>query len=284
MRKLLLVCALFWCACATAQDNPDDAQVIPADMDQLSLPTVDSQPAQQVQPAPQVQPVERVQPQMQQQTVQTQQVSPPQQQRPTLQKPQKLFKKREYKLWTAFARLGLAFSQGTSYTVKSGGTTGSAIDEKGSASVLLGFELYRELMQYFLLGATLEYSRYGYADPNVAADSHLGFYIMPRGEMYAGLLTFWGALGLGLMRLGVGTTSSSVAPGITVSSSTIGIAISPRVGLEYEFMRDWFAGGELDYTRFSGSVGVGVSGSSSDFSIGFVRHWLTLAARIGMKF
>ena len=199
--------------------------------------------------------------------------------------------------WSAFLTLGSTFLGTSSYntTLITSASASQAVittNDRSQAGALIGTECFRKIVSHFQIGLAAQWAQYRYAGDTATRDTELGIYVMPRGEFYAAHFTFWGALGLGLMDMTIGSTAIKVGTA-SVSEDTpiFSFAISPRLGMDIEVARNFLLGAELTYVRTSGSITGGVTNQPNNgaasglgFSNSFTRQWFSLAGRIGLKF
>ena len=187
--------------------------------------------------------------------------------------------------WHAYFKPGLTVANSSSYTLKSGSTSLGGTSDSGKASVFIGTEVLYQPHPIFGASILIDWNKYNYKS-GFEADTHLGIFVMPRVQTIASDATLWFGLGMGLQFTSLGVFS--VTNGnfiITVDQSVTSLALSPRIGADFNLSKSKTLGVEIFYTfgggNISGTILNRATVATADFSEDVSRKWLGIVAKLG---
>jgi hypothetical protein len=191
-------------------------------------------------------------------------------------------------LWNVVFGIGTTTGANTTYnsTTFNGSVVGLNSTQNDASGVIASLELNRKIKDFISAGVGVDWSQYKYKGSSATADTQLAVYALPKLVVPHESFSLWGAVGLGLMSMSIGTPNGSLS-GIPVqlNNPTLSFALSPRIGIDFNAGDTMTIGVQGSYTTTSASV----SGSAPTLGLvpvteSISRSWFAIQGRIGVRF
>lgn len=185
--------------------------------------------------------------------------------------------------WRGYIGIGPTFSPKTDYTFKYQGTSLGSVSNKDKSAIGGSAELEAVINPVFSTSMVFDYSSYKYTD-GTANDTELSLMVMPKARANFGL---WAGLGLGLIRTGIGTVSSTSGTAtLTLDESSItSFGVSPRIGYDFEVKPGFTLGASIAYMHTSADISSSYVDVPNSLNIKitneFSRSWWIFNVRAG---
>jgi opacity protein-like surface antigen len=199
--------------------------------------------------------------------------------------------KEVHKSFNLTALGGVTFYTKVDQNLKYQGTSLATTNSKGKTSPVIGLEgLYRLEQLPLSFGLLGEWSQYKSNSDNDHPDTELGFYALGKAHKEIGSFDLWAGIGLGLVNLSPGETSTVSNGYLIAASSTsyLEFAFTPRFGFDYRISEEISLGLQAAYYSYSGTMDIDATrqsdGTHVRFQDEFSRTWWTTQARVGVRF
>lgn len=185
---------------------------------------------------------------------------------------------------------GIVFGTATNLSFQnSSGSTVANSFERDSSSEQIGMEAgLINPSGHFGLFAVAEWNPYNYGVGS-PRDTETAIYFEPKviATDIDGFSRVWFGTGFGFILTSIGQPTETVgSTSVSVGSWNLGVAVTPRVGIDVDILSNLFIGVQLNAVAAFGAINGTVSsqGGSGNFTVDITRWWWGANAAVGLRF